>query len=181
MTLNDLTMSSTFCVTVMEDQETAPSPGLPWVKVGSRPPTLNYILQMHNYLILKMTQYFNVTCTQFLWFCSFLLCVWVFCLYVSALHTFLKPMEAREGGRSPGTGTGISVNCKLPCECWASNLDLQKEQPVLSTAKPSFQLSLYIQIDTLQTIIDFICRVIKMPNMTRMLNKKLAYSFIIYG
>ena len=47
MTLNSLTMSSTFCVTAMEDQETEPSPGLPWVKVGSRPPTLNYI-QIHN-------------------------------------------------------------------------------------------------------------------------------------
>lgn len=52
MTLNSLTMSSTFCVTAMEDQEIEPSPGLPWVKVGSRPPTLNYI-QIHNYLILS--------------------------------------------------------------------------------------------------------------------------------
>lgn len=56
MALNDLTMSSTFWVTAMEDQETEPSPDLLWVKVGSRPPTLNYILQMHSDLILKMTQ-----------------------------------------------------------------------------------------------------------------------------
>lgn len=38
---------------------------------------------------------------------------------------------------SPGTGTADGWG--LPCECWESNLGPLVEQPVLVSAKPSFQ------------------------------------------
>jgi hypothetical protein len=41
--------------------------------------------------------------------------------------------------RAEPLDTGVTDDCALSCGCWESNLRPLRDQPVLSTAKPSLQ------------------------------------------
>ena len=55
------------------------------------------------------------------------------------LYTLCVPgaCKARKGIGYPEVG--VTDDGELPCKCWAPNLDLAQEQPVLLTPEPSLQ------------------------------------------
>lgn len=55
----------------------------------------------------------------------------VFCLHVYAAHVWL-PEEDTES-----LGTGVTVSCELPWDCWELDLSsLQEQQMFLNTTSP---------------------------------------------
>lgn len=62
--------------------------------------------------------------------------------YMTVKMLISATQARREGTGCPGTG--VTDGCELPCMHWDLNPDPLQEQPVVITAEPSVQLSMYI-------------------------------------
>lgn len=65
-------------------------------------------------------------------------------------HMFIHPvysMLQRAEEAIWSTGTGVTICCELPCDCWKSNPDPLEEQPMLLPLRYPFKFTYAIVLN----------------------------------